>query len=186
MPQFPDIEIPRERVIGRTLSDLIGAGERITSPLTPYAQGYGPEFVNLSDLTDIPQSKAGVGLTLASMIPGGKVLKFARRIGPQTEAAAAKLSGAAASRSGVTQMPPRTPQQAISKMEKELAQTQQEYDKVEKQYYSLADQIQEQGGYGKAGVAVEELYDRAQRYLDELRDRIVDLESSMQVIWEKL
>jgi hypothetical protein len=75
MPYFPDVEIPRERVIGRTLSDLMRAGERFTGPLTSYAQGYGPEFVNLSDLADIPQSKWQAGLTLAGMLPVGKAVR---------------------------------------------------------------------------------------------------------------
>src|SRR4029434_4276134 len=62
----------------------------LTRPVA-YAQGYGPEFVSLSHLADILESKLGVGLTLAGMIPPGKLLKAARAIKPQTLAEAERV-----------------------------------------------------------------------------------------------
>src|SRR4030095_8413759 len=75
MPQIPETPIDwagllpeflqtPARAVGSTLREL-------TRPVA-HAQGYGPEFVSLADLADIPESKLGVGLTLAGMGPGGK------------------------------------------------------------------------------------------------------------------
>src|SRR4030095_12491848 len=80
MPQIPETPIDwagllpeflqtPARYAGRTLGEL-------TRPVA-YAQGYGPDMVTLSDLADIPQSKVGVGLTLAGMVPGSKLIKAA-------------------------------------------------------------------------------------------------------------
>src|SRR4030095_16699970 len=44
-------------------------------------------MVTLADLADIPESKVGVALTLAGMVPGGKVVKAAKRIKPQVSEA---------------------------------------------------------------------------------------------------
>lgn len=82
MPQIPEAQIdwagllpeflqPAARWTGRTLGEL-------TRPIAYGAQGYGPDMVTLSDLADIPQSKVGVGLTLASMVPGGRIVKAAK------------------------------------------------------------------------------------------------------------
>src|SRR4029434_530676 len=90
MPQIPETPIDwagllpeflqtPARAVGRTLSEL-------TRPVA-YAQGYGPDMVTLADLADIPESKVGVALTLAGMVPGGKVVKAAKRIKPQVSEA---------------------------------------------------------------------------------------------------
>src|SRR4030095_6559366 len=92
MPQIPETPIDwagllpeflqtPARAVGRTLGEL-------TRPIAYGAQG-GPEMVSLADLVGIPQSKVGVGLTLAGMVPGGKAVRAAGRALKASQAAKA-------------------------------------------------------------------------------------------------
>lgn len=78
------------RYVGNTLSSLASMGSPGTVYGGPVSGGTG---ISLADL--IPKSKAEVGLTLAGMIPGGKVAKAIRAVRPETlaeaEAAVTKL-----------------------------------------------------------------------------------------------
>src|SRR4030095_7479212 len=95
MPQIPEAPIDWAGLLPEFLQTPARAAGRTLTELTrpvAYAQGYGPDMVTLADLADIPESKVGVGLTLASMVPGGKIAKaFRTKPGKLSASTAARI-----------------------------------------------------------------------------------------------
>lgn len=74
MPSLYELlnSVPREAYIGRGLSrlaDMVNSGGAIADGI------YGGPMVSAADLVDVPDSYAGAGIALASMVPAGKLAR---------------------------------------------------------------------------------------------------------------